>query len=120
MGEIVDHLLDQEIAEADPAQASERIGDRIEDRAIGALGIEPRTVLVEQRLDPAGQALDQRDLEEDQRLARQGRVKERVAAAIAVQPMTQIAPGADLVHGLVFDDLLEQRGRRVPGQPLAG
>ena len=42
-------------------------------------------------------------------------MEERVAAAVGVEPVLEVGPRADRVHGLVLDQLLEQRGRRVPG-----
>src|SRR6478609_9040985 len=40
--ELLDHLLDQEIAERHAAQAVLAVGDRIEDRGVGARGSLPR------------------------------------------------------------------------------
>src|SRR3546814_12531871 len=41
-------------------------------------------------------------------------MEQRIAAAVGIQPVAHILPGGDLVHGFVGDQLLEQRGRRVP------
>ena len=51
------HLLDQEIAEADAAQALLGVRDRIEDRRVGVRQIDPRRALVEQLVDVVGQAV---------------------------------------------------------------
>ena len=75
-------------------------------------------MLVEQALHAFGQFVDERDLDEDQRLCRHAGMKEGVAAAIGVEPVLEILPGADLVHGFIFDELFQQRGRRVPGNAL--
>ena len=54
----------------------------------------------------------QRHLDEDQRLIRQRRMKERVTAAVRFEPASQIAPALDLMNRLVLDQPLEhQRGR---------
>ena len=44
----------------------------------------------------------------------QARVEEAVAAAVAVEPVLDVGPALDVVHRLVLDQLLDQRGRRVP------
>ncbi len=41
-------------------------------------------------------------------------MKEAVAAAVAVEPVLDVGPAPDVVHRLVLDQLLDQRGRRVP------
>ena len=56
----------------------------------------------------------ERDLDEHQRLVRHRGMEERVAAAVGVEPVLQVVPRRDRVHGLVLDQLLEQRGRGVP------
>src|SRR3546814_1630182 len=53
-------------------------------------------------------------LYEGQRLFGHARMEQRIAAAVGIQPVAHILPGGDLVHGFVGDQLLEQRGRRVP------
>ena len=63
---------------------------------------------------PSADAVDQRHLDEDQRLVGQPRMEEAVAAAVAVQPVLHVGPARDVVHRLVLDQLLDQRGRRVP------
>ena len=61
-----------------------------------------------------GNRVDERHFDEDERLAGQLGVQEREAAPVGLQPPPEIAPIADLVHGFVLDDLLEQRGGSVP------
>ena len=45
-------------------------------------------------------------------------MEEGVAATVGVEPVLEVLPRADLVHGLVFDQLLEQRRGRGPGDAL--
>ncbi|EXI92464.1 MAG: hypothetical protein AW12_00590 [Candidatus Accumulibacter sp. BA-94] len=116
--EVVDHPLEQEVAEGHAAQAGLRVGDRVEDRRRRALCVEYRRVLVEQRLYVVGQAVDERHLDEDQWLHRHARVEEGVTAPVGIEPVLQIAPRTDLMHRLVLDQFLQQRCRRVPGDPL--
>ena len=56
----------------------------------------------------------ERDLDEDERFVRHRGMEERVAATIGVEPVLQVVPGTDRVDCFVLDQLLEQRGRRVP------
>ena len=56
----------------------------------------------------------QRDLDEHERFVGHRGMEEGVAAAIGVEPVLQVVPRTDRVHGFVLDELLEQRGRRVP------
>src|SRR5260221_8564094 len=71
--QLLDHLLDQEVAERDAVQAVLTVGDRIEDRGVRACRLRPRRVLLhilrQQRRYRRGQSLNQRDLDEDQRFA---------------------------------------------------
>ncbi len=111
-----DHMLDERIAKAHAAQPRLRVADRIEDGGRGLFQIGRCRRLVQQRRDAAGYAVHQRHLHKNQRLVGQARVKEAVAAAVAVEPIFQVCPAADVVHGLVFDELFDQRGRRIPRQ----
>ena len=116
--QLLDHALDQEIAEADAGQSALAVADRIEDRGVRLSRIQQRRLLVQQPLHAAGQPFHQRDLDEDQRLAGHARMEERIAAAVGVQAVLQVAPGADLVHRLVAHQLFQQRRRAVPVDPL--
>ena len=80
--ELLGDPLDQEVAEADAGQPLLAVGDRIEDRRVGALGVARLGLGVEQALHVAGQAVDQRDLDEDQRLVRHARMEEGEAAPV--------------------------------------
>ena len=115
MSQVVDHALDQKAAETHPGQAPLRVGDRIEDRRVGAFGIDRRRPRVEQRVNIGRHALDQRHLDEDQGLVGHAGMKESEAPAIGIEAILEIGPGANLVHRLVAHQLFEQRGRRVPG-----
>src|SRR3990167_5901892 len=110
------HMLDERVAKAHAAQARLGVADRIEDGGGGLGDIAQRCRLVEQRRDAVGDAVHQRHLDEDQRLIGQARVEEAVAAAVAVQAVLQVGPAADVVHGLVLDELFQQRGGRIPRQ----
>src|SRR5882672_6193505 len=84
--QLLDHLLDQEIAERYAAQAVLAVGDRIENRGVGARSLRPRGLFIrlacEQRRHRCGQPLYQRDFDEDQRLAGKRRMEECEAAAV--------------------------------------
>src|SRR5438876_10650822 len=115
---IVGDPLDQEITEADAGKTALAVGDRIKDRGVGLARIDHRRALVEQRLDVSGNALDQRHLDEDQGLVGHARMEEGEAAPVGLEPMLEVIPGADLVHGLVSRELLEERRRRITGDEL--
>ena len=66
----------------------------------------------------AGHARNERHLYKDQRLVRHARMKKGKAAAVGIEPVLQIGPAANLVHRLVDHQLLEQCGRRFPGDAL--
>ena len=112
--ELLGDALDQEVAEADAGQALLAVGDRIEDRRVGLLRIVRLGARVEQALHVARHAVDQRHLDEDQRLVRHARMEEGKAAAVRIEPVLEVAPRADGVHGLVGHQLLEQRRRGPP------
>ena len=119
MLQLLHHLLDQEVAEGDAAQPLLAVRDGIEDRRVRPRRAAPGDVLArlvagEQRLHRRGQALHQRDLDEDQRLARQRRVEEAEAAPVRGQAPPQVVPALDLVDRLVLDQLLQHRRRRLP------
>ena len=97
-----------------PVEPALAVADGIEDRGVGLARVEQRRLRIEQALHAVGEPLDQRHLDEDQRLARHARMEEGVAAAIGIEPVLQVAPGADVVHRLVADELLQQRRRTVP------
>ena len=111
------HELDQEVAERDAAQALLAVADRVEDGAVGSLRVLDGAVVGDQRLDGARQAVDQRHLDEDQRLVRQGRVEEGKAAAVGGEPALQVLQMVHAVDLLVAQELLQQRGRAVPVDP---
>ena len=77
-----------------------------------------RRGFVEQRVDVAGHPLDQRDFDKDQRLVRHARMEKGKAAAIRFEPVLEVGPPLDFVHGLVGDQLFQERRRRFPTDPL--
>src|ERR1700722_3986427 len=94
--QLLNHLLDQEIAERDAAQAVLAVGDRIENggvsaRSLRACGIFIR-ILCEQRRHGGGQSLHQRDFDEDQRLTGKCWMEEWEAAAGGPKAPPQIVP----------------------------
>ncbi len=117
LAQFLDHLLDQKIAERNTLQPALAVADRIEDRGIGRRGLAVDDVAREQGLDGRRDAAHQRHLDEDQRLVMQRRMEEREAAAVGRQAPTQVFPAPDLVHGLVGDQLLEDRRGRIPVDP---
>ena len=111
----LDDLFDQRGAEVHAREAGLAVRDRIEDRGVGVLEVE-RRARARRAAAAARSAMPvvERDLDEHQRLVRHRGMEERVAAAVGVEPVLQVVPRADRVHRLVRDELLEQRGRRVP------
>ena len=79
--ELIDDALDQEAAETDPVETPLAVRDRVEDRRVRLvrLGLAARR---EQNLDVVGDALGQRDLDEDQRLVRHAGMEIGVAPAV--------------------------------------
>ncbi|MEZ5858729.1 MAG: hypothetical protein R3D28_06955 [Geminicoccaceae bacterium] len=100
--QLLDHLLDEEMAEGDAAQALLAVGDRVEDRGRGLFRVERLALLGEDRPDGRGNLAGQRHLDEDQGVVDQGRVEEGVEPAIRrVDAPPEILPAVDPVHGLV-------------------
>ena len=74
-----------------------------------------RVRLLQHLADGVRHVAHQCDLDEDQRLVDQRGVKEGEAAPIGrIEAAAQVVPALDLVHGLVADDLFEDRRRRIP------
>ena len=113
--ELLDHLLDQEIAERHAAQAILAVGDRIENRGVGARSLRSCGLFIrlpcEQRRHRGGQPLHQRDFDEDQRLAGKRGMEECEAAAVGRETPPQIVPALDLMHRLIGDQLFKHRRR---------
>ncbi len=114
--ELLHHLLDQEIAEGDAAQPVLAIRDRIEDggRRLRRPRSEPGpprearrwrrdTTVVSATSTKIKRLVDELGMEEGE-----------AAPVRRLETVAQILPGADLVHGLVADDLLENIGGRRP------
>ena len=87
-------------------------GDRVEDRGVGVVD---GVLAVEQLGEVVGEAVGQRDLDEHDRLVDQRGMEERVAALVTVEPVAQVVPAGDGVHGLGRHEPLEHRRGRVPG-----
>jgi hypothetical protein len=105
-------LFDQQIAERNPAQAVLAVGDRIENRAVGAGRVAFRRIRIEQRRHGGADTLGKRDFDEYERLIGQCRMKKREAAPVAGEPAVQIGPAGDFMHGFVLNEFFEdQRGR---------
>ena len=110
--ELPHHLLDEEVAEGDAGEPSLAVADRIED---GGVRRDVRFHRPEEQVrDRAGQPVAQRDLDEDERLVGQRRVKESEAAPIRLEATAQIVPVEDLVHCFVLGDFFEHEGRCSP------
>ena len=118
--EFIDHLLDQEIAEGNTPEAVLAVRDRIEhrrrrQRPIARLRRRGRG---KQALDILRDMVRQCDFHEDQRLVDQRRMEKAEAAAVRrIEPTAKVVPPVDLVDGFILDDLLEDRGRRLPVDP---
>ena len=113
--DLLDHLLDEEVAEIDAGEATLAIGNGIERRNARLIRRDMRALFRQERRDRRGGAKRQRHLDEDQRLIDQPRMEECVAAPVSgIDPPPQLVPIADFVHRLVTDDLFEKRSRRGP------
>ncbi len=110
----VHHVLDQRVAKTHATQPHLGIADGIENGGGGLLQIGRSRRFVQQRDDVAGNLIHQRHLHEDERDTGHAWVEEAVAAAVAVQPVLHVGPAADVVHGLVLDELFDQRRGRIP------
>ena len=113
--ELLDDLLDERGAEVHAREPGLAVRDRIEHRGVGVVGVE-LGARVEQGRELARRAGGQRDLDEHERLVGHRGMEERVAAAIGVEAVLEVVPRADRVHRFVLDQLLEERGRRRPGE----
>src|SRR5690606_26073370 len=94
-----------------------RIADGVKNGGGGLGQIGGRGSFVEQWGNAVRETGDQRHFDKYQRLMRQTRVKESVAAAVAIEAVFQVGPAADVVHRFVLDELFQQRRGRIPGQP---
>ena len=113
--DLLDDLLDQEIAEAHAGEPLLAVRDRIEGRGARLVLRDMGSPLGEQRRDRRRRRQRQRDLDEDQRFVDERGVEEGVAAPIdRIDPAPEVVPVADLVHRLVADDLVQDRRRRGP------
>ena len=115
--QFIDHLLDQEITEADLGQTGLGVRDGVENRRICLNRILLRGMLVQQNLHVAGHTADQGNLDKDQGFIRHAGVEKGKAPAVGIQPVFQIIPGADFVHRLVGHQFFQQHGGRIPGDP---
>jgi len=111
--QILDHLLDQEIAEGNTAQSFLAIGDRIEDRCSGIIGTDRSPVLLQQLGDGCRDVPGQGHFDEDQRIIDKLRMEEGEAAPVRrSQPAPQFIPPADVMHGFIADDFFQNIGWR--------
>src|SRR5262245_48066549 len=65
-------------------------------------------------LDRVGQSSYKRDLDEYQRFVRQRGMKERETAPVIRKTPVQVIPAANLVYGLVLNELFQNEGRGLP------
>src|SRR5262245_7865239 len=71
--------------------------------------------LAQQRLNVVRDVAHERNLDEDERLVDERGMEESEAATVAwIEATAQVVPTLDFVHGLVFDDLLQDGCRRLP------
>ena len=91
---LLDHLLDQEVAERDAGKPALAVGDRIEHRRRRPCPASSAS-RCSRRIGPiaSGNLARQRDLDEDQRLVDQRRMEEGVAAPVRrIDAAAQIVP----------------------------
>ena len=65
-------------------------------------------MFVEQRHDARRHFVHQGHLDKNQRHAGQTGMKKSVAAPVAVEPVFDIGPALDVMHGFVLDQLFNQ------------
>ena len=116
--EVLDHLLDQEVAEGDAGQPLLAVRDRVEDRGRRLAGVGVPAFVGEDRVDRRRDGGGERHLDEDQRLVEERRVEEGEAAPVRrLDAPAQVVPARDRVHRLVADDLFQDVGRGGPVDP---
>ena len=71
-------------------------------------------MFVEQRHDARRHFVHQGHLDKNQRHAGQTGMKKSVAAPVAVEPVFDIGPALDVMHGFVLDQLFNQGRWRIP------
>ena len=69
---------------------------------------------VQQRRDGGRQFTAQRHLHKNQGLVGQVGMKKPITTAVGVEAVLHVCPTLDVVHGFVFDELFNQRRRRIP------
>src|SRR5262249_34390604 len=113
-------LLDQKIAERNAGEPALAIRDRIEHGSSRLVRIdELLTAAGQDRRDRSGNFTLERDLDEDQRIIVERRMKKREAPPIRrINAPTQIVPVANFVDRLVADELFKDTGRRRPVDAL--
>ena len=117
--ELFGDLLDQEVPERDAPQTGLTVGDRVEDcRFVVGHEVVGRDRSIEEGLDRAGQVEGERHFDEDKRLVGRQRVEEAETTAVVFEPPAQVVPPSYLVDRLVGDELLQNRSRCVPVDPL--
>ena len=92
LAQCFDHAFQEEIAEADATQALLRIGDRIKHGPAHARQVFQRCCLVEQSANVACQLFQEGNLDENQWLFGQARMKKRIAAPIRIEAIAQVSP----------------------------
>ena len=116
--QVLGDLLDQQVAERDPAQPLLAVGDRVEHGAVDVRERPHRRADVEQRLHVRAHAARQGHLDEDDRLVGQLRMEKGEAAAVGFEAPAQVAPAVDRMHRLVLDQLFEHQGGGAPVDAL--
>ena len=117
--QLVDDLLDEEVAERNSLQPGLAIRDRVEHGGGCALGVDRQPRRIEQGSDCVGDRTGQRHLDEDKGLADQRRMEKTEALAIRrVEPSAQLGPSVDLMDRLVLNYFFQDRSRRRPVDAL--
>ena len=79
--------------------------------------VENGRIRIQKRLNPRADPFCECNLDEDERFARERRVKERVAPPVCREPPPEIVPALNLMDRLVLDQALEHGGRGLPVDP---
>ena len=76
------------------------------------IGVLSTSVGIKQHMDRGRYIAAERNLDENQRLIDQGRVKKgKAAPVVGIEAPTQVVPSLDFVDGLIGNDLIENRCR---------
>ena len=107
-------MLYQKVAEGDSAQPLQAVVNGIEHGRVGLLQRQHRGIDVQKCFKIADQSAGERHFDEDHRFGRKCRLEKGKATAVCFHPAAQVRPAADLMNGLILNQLLQRQSRRLP------